>query len=104
MTQNAGGTQFDVYYRFTDLDPYVTSIQCPLGLTTGCFLTANNATSATLSSEYSLLPGVLHAYRAAAADLASFVRPVPEPGTLGLLAAALGVAGVTLRRTRTRSE
>src|SRR5262249_4137591 len=37
VTQNAGGTQFDVYFRFSDADPFVTSIQCPLGAKTGCF-------------------------------------------------------------------
>ena len=39
VTQNAGGEQFDVYFRFTDADPFVTSIQCPLGEVTGCFYT-----------------------------------------------------------------
>ena len=39
VTQNAGGEQFDVYFRFTDADPYASSIQCPLGTTTGCFFT-----------------------------------------------------------------
>ena len=37
MTQNAGGDQFDVYFRFTDTDPFATSIQCPLGEMTGCY-------------------------------------------------------------------
>jgi hypothetical protein len=37
VTQNADGEQFDVYFRFTDDDPFATSIFCPLGQTTGCF-------------------------------------------------------------------
>jgi hypothetical protein len=36
VTQNAGNVQFDVYFRFSDADPYATSIQCPLGETVGC--------------------------------------------------------------------
>ena len=63
VTQNATGTQFDVYFRFTDADPFATSIQCPIGSTNACFFTANNA-PATLSSAYSLLPGVLAAFTA----------------------------------------
>lgn len=97
VTQNGSGTQFDVYFRFTDPDPYLSSIQCPLGQTIGCFLTSNNATAALLSGEYALLPGVLHAYRASASDLAGFVAAVPEPGSLALLAIVIG-AGVTRRR------
>ena len=63
VTQNATGTQFDVHFRFTDADPFATSIQCPIGSTSGCFFTANNA-PATLTSAYGLVPGVLAAYTA----------------------------------------
>ncbi len=87
VTQNATGQQFDVYFRFTDADPFVSSIQCPLGLTTGCFTTADIADGVinqliTLPNDgsYALLPGVLHAYKVAAADLAGFVRPGSHPG------------------------
>jgi len=105
VTQNAGGTQFDVYFRFTDADPFAGSIQCPLGLTTGCSFTTGGA-AATLTSEYSLLPGVLQAYKASAADLAGYIGPaaLPEPGTLALLVAgSLGVFGTALRRNARRS-
>ena len=95
VTQNGSGTQFDVYYRFSDADPYASSIQCPVGQTTGCFLTSNNATPATLSSAYALLPGVLHAYTA---DIVGYVTPVPEPGGLALAVAGLGVFGALVRR------
>ena len=74
MTQNAGGEQFDVYFRFTDRDPFVTSIQCPLGETTGC---TGAADSVPTDGTYTLLPGVLHAYKVPAADLATYVAPVP---------------------------
>jgi hypothetical protein len=100
VTQNTGtGEQFDVFFRFTDADPYASSIQCPLGATTGCFFTADPTLSAVLSPEYMLLPGVLHAYRVSAADLPGFVRPVGEPAAIGLLlAGVLGAASMRRRR------
>jgi hypothetical protein len=85
VTQNSSGTQFDVYFRFSDADPYASSIQCPIGKTTGCVLTSNGSTAA-LGSDYQLLPGVLHAYTA---DVAGYVSPVPEPGSLALAVAGL---------------
>jgi hypothetical protein len=93
VTQNGSNVQFDVYFRFSDTDPYATSIQCPLNATTGCFQTGSNS-PATLTSDYRLLPGVLHAYRASESDLAGYLAPVqvPVPGTVGLL--GLGLAGL----------
>ena len=78
VTQNAGGTQFDVYIRFSDADPYAGSIQCPLGQLTGC---TGAATSVPGDGSYRLLPGVLHAYTVSAAELGNYTAPVPEPGT-----------------------
>jgi hypothetical protein len=82
VTQNGIGQQFDVYFRMTDADPYAGSIQCPLGLTTGCFTTAdvadgviNEMFDLPNDGSYRLLPGVLHAYKVSAADLGDFVRP-----------------------------
>lgn len=71
VTQNATATQFDVHFRFTDADPFATSIQCPIGSTSGCFFTANN-TPTTLISGYSLLPGVLTAFTA---KITAYVSP-----------------------------
>lgn len=96
VTQSGSGTQFDVYFRFTDADPYASSIQCPIGQTSGCFLTSNG-NAATLASGYALLPGVLHAYTA---DVIGYVTPVPEPGSLALAVAGLGVLGALGRRRR----
>ena len=82
VTQNATGQQFDVYFRVTDTDPFVSSIQCPLGLTTGCFTTLdiadgviNEMIDLPNDGSYKLLPGVLHAYKVSAADLGNFIRP-----------------------------
>jgi hypothetical protein len=84
VTQNGSGQQFDVYFRVTDADPYVSSIQCPMGFTTACFTTAD-AADGTINEMfdlpadggYKLLPGVLMAYKVPAADLGAFVRPAP---------------------------
>lgn len=82
VTQNATGRQFDVYFRVTDPDPFAGSIQCPLGLTTGCFTTADIADGIIHEmfdlpndGNYKLLPGILHAYKVSAADLGNLVRP-----------------------------
>ena len=86
MTQNGTGTQFDVYFRFSDADPYAASIQCPAGQTASCFLTANNATAATLTADDQLLPGVLHAYTA---TVNGYVSPVPEAQASTLMLSGL---------------
>jgi hypothetical protein len=75
VTQNDDGEQFDVYFRFTDSDPFATSIQCPLGETTGCSGAAENVPA---DGSYTLLPGVLHAYKVPAGDLATYIAPVPR--------------------------
>ena len=43
VTQNAGGTQLDVYFDFNAANPYTASIQCPLGAVTGCTFTSGGA-------------------------------------------------------------
>ncbi len=90
VTQNGTGTQFDVYFRFSDTDPYATSIQCPLAQTKAC--------TGALTSEYQLLPGVLHAYKVSAADLGNYVAPVPVPAAAWLFGTA--VIGLGLGRKR----
>jgi Esterase-like activity of phytase len=85
VTQNTGGTQFDVYYRFSDVDPFTTGCTGPLS-------------SVPTDGSYKLLPGVLHAYKASQADLATFVRPVPVPASVFLFGSALGLMGVMRRK------
>jgi hypothetical protein len=96
VTQNAGGDQLDVYFRFSDADPYAGSIQCPLGTVVGC---TGAAASVPGDGSYKLLPGVLHAYTVSAAELGSYTAPVPEPGTWALMAGGLlGLAALSRRR------
>ena len=96
VTQNGSGEQFDVYFRFTDADPYLSAIQCPLGQTTGC---TGADTAVPGDGSYRLLPGVLHAYTLSAAELGDYVAPIPEPGSFALLGLGLaGLAGVRRRK------
>lgn len=94
VTQNGSSVQFDVYLRMTDSDPFASSIQCPVGQTSGCFSTATSA-AASLTGDYQLLPGVLHSYTA---DIAGYTAPVPEPETYAMLLAGLGVLALARRR------
>jgi hypothetical protein len=96
VTQNGSNTQFDVYFRFSDADPYAQSIQCPAGTISGCVFTTGGA-SVTLTGDYSLLPGVLHAYTA---DIANYTAPIPEPQTWMLMIAGMFTVGSLARRRR----
>lgn len=91
VTQNANGEQFDVWFRMSDADPFATSIQCPIGSVVGC--------TGALTGDYTLLPGVLHAYTA---DIDGYVAAVPEPATWASMLA--GVAALGLLRTRRRAR
>jgi hypothetical protein len=75
VTQNSSNVQFDAYFRFSDADPYASSIQCSLGAVTGCVNTSNGQ-PAVLTGDHKLLPGILHAYKASADDLAGYVLPL----------------------------
>jgi len=79
VTQNGTGTQFDVYFKPNGSTP--SRIQCDIGTFAHCLsISSNGALGTALAagfdfSGYRLIPGVLHAYKASAADLAGFVRP-----------------------------
>lgn len=85
VTQNNSGTQFDVWFDFATGD----RVQCTLG---------ENCAPAG----YSLLPGVLHAYKTSLGDpvMAAYTAPVPEPETWAMLLAGLGLVGMMARRRR----
>ncbi len=97
VTQNSSGAQLDVYLRFSDADPYATSIQCPLGTLIGC---TGAASSVPIDGSYLLLPGVLHAYTVSADELGNYTPPIPEPGTWALLLAGLFSVGAAARLRR----
>jgi len=98
VTQDPSGAQRDVYFRFTDADPYATSIQCPLGSTTGC---TGPLSSVPSDGTYALLPGVLHAYRLSGADIAGYIAPaapIPEPASSSIM--LLGLVALVFHRKR----
>jgi hypothetical protein len=104
VTQNGSNVQFDVYYNPTT----GARVQCDLGATTNCFnILANgnveNTNLGDLPSGYALIPGVLHAYKASAADLGGYTAPVPEPETYAMMLAGLGLLGLAARRRRNKS-
>ncbi|OYU28957.1 MAG: PEP-CTERM sorting domain-containing protein [Burkholderiales bacterium PBB2] len=95
VTQNASGEQLDVYFRFSDADPYASSIQCPLGTVIGC---TGAASSVPQDGSYRLLPGVLHAYSISESELGNYTAPVPEPSSWALMAGGLLALGGLARR------
>ena len=81
VTQNANGVQFDRYFKAGATFGTVERIQCDIGTFANCSTVgANGAVVAPVPAGfdftgYGLIPGVLHAYKASAADLGDFVRP-----------------------------
>lgn len=78
VTQNATGTQRDVYFKPV-AGGGVSRIQCDLGTFNNCLtVNADGSTGAAVAAAfdlrgYQLVPGVLHAYKASAADLAGYL-------------------------------
>jgi len=79
VTQNGTGTQFDVYFKPNGSTP--SRIQCDIGTFANCIsvnLDGSRGTALPAGFDfggYRLIPGVLHAYKASAADLTGYVRP-----------------------------
>lgn len=103
VTQSGGSTQYDVWFNFADSDPYATAIYCSIGGTSDCYNHDSSGaltTSATWSPSLSLLPGVLHAYKASAADLVGYTTPVPVPAALPMFLSGVGLLFARARRNR----
>ena len=86
VTQDSGtNVQRDVYYRPTGAGTF-ERIRCDIGTLANCVLVgANGAPGAAVPAGYDftgyqLIPGVLHAYKASAEDLARYVMPGSKPG------------------------
>jgi hypothetical protein len=83
VTQNSTGTQFDVYFKPTGSGT-VSRIQCDITTFNNCSAINADGTpgiSVSLPPDgdgYVKIPGVLHAYKASAADLANLVRPLAK--------------------------
>lgn len=104
VSQNGSGTQFDIYYN----PATGARASCDLGTLSNCSaISADGSTTTTLVTDttgYALIPGVLHAYKVSATDLAGYIAPIPEPETYAMLLAGLGLVGFVARRPRTRNE
>ena len=101
VTQNGSNIQFDVYFNPST----GARLQCDLGATTNCYaINASGTTDITnlgdLPAGYALIPGLLQAYKASAADLGGYTPPTaPTPGPLPVLG-ALSALGWTRRLRR----
>ncbi len=79
VTQNGTGTQFDVYFKANGSTP--SRIQCDIGTFANCLtINGDGSLGAGVAANfdftgYRLIPGVLHAYKVSAQDLANLVRP-----------------------------
>jgi len=84
VSQDSISVQFDIHFKPLG-GGLVSRIRCDIGTVANC-LTINDdgSTGAAVAADfnpagYTLIPGVLHAYKASASDLARFVRPRPAP-------------------------
>ncbi|MDQ3186509.1 MAG: esterase-like activity of phytase family protein [Pseudomonadota bacterium] len=101
VSQNDSSTQFDIFFN----PATGARMSCDLETMNNCFSIDSNGamttTPVTDTTGYALIPGVLHAYKASAVDLAGYVAPVPEPETYAMLLAGLGLMGFISRPRKT---
>ena len=80
VTQNSSSMQFDIYFKPLGAST-VGRIQCDIATFNNCAtVNADGSTSEAVPVGfdfygYRLIPGVLHAYKASADDLAGLIRP-----------------------------
>jgi hypothetical protein len=109
VTQDASSLQFDELFDPTSFNPdedlVFARIRCPIGTKTDCVTVNDEGELGDPflgdTSPYILIPGILAAYKSAPEDLASFIRPAPEPAAVGLV--ALGLVSLGLARRRAAS-
>jgi hypothetical protein len=82
VTQNGSPVQLDVYFKVTE--GAASRIQCTIGTFANCsMVNANGSLGGAVPDDfdfagYAKIPGVLHAYKASAADLVNLVRPLAK--------------------------
>ncbi|MBA4176229.1 MAG: PEP-CTERM sorting domain-containing protein [Leptothrix sp. (in: Bacteria)] len=82
VTQNGSPVQLDVYFKV--MAGVTSRIQCTIGTFDACItINANGSLGSAVApgfdfTGYRKIPGVLHAYKASAADLAGLVRPLDK--------------------------
>ena len=108
VTQNGSNTQFDVYFKPNN--PNNLRAQCALDQPTPTNCVVINpdgsvgTTAVTDTSVYSLIPGVLQAWKVSSQDLGGYTPPAqPVPGPLPLLGASMAMAWSRRLRRRLRA-
>jgi hypothetical protein len=80
VTQNGSPVQLDVYFKV--MGGLTTRIQCTIDTFENCTaINANGSLGSAVGGSFNFngyrkIPGVLHAYKASAADLVNLVRPL----------------------------
>ena len=79
VSQNPSAIQFDVYFRASG--GTVNRIRCEIGTFSNCVVVGSDGVAGDPVpagfdfSGYTLIPGVLHAYKASPTDLSGYTRP-----------------------------
>lgn len=101
ITQNGTANQFEVYFNGAtgqriacDIGTFNNCVSVPAGGGTGTTAFTGSTTG------FEAIPGILHAYKTSAGDLATFTAAVPEPQTYAMLLAGLAAVGAVSRRRK----